>query len=708
MIALSNFFQNQIASKQGVEWFRKLIIQNLKGTEDIDLSSFITGWGTISRKLQYETGKFSPGGHSFTIQDSKDLGKFLFTLGQEFGTEFWMDKEYTIDFGFLNEQTEDTIDVGTFKINSKGEDRIGGSISISSQDNIKELSDFKVCTTIDARDVFDYDSSSFDDTRGFQEVIKYGTHKLVINGNDKKQLKQRDNPFSITVGFPNLDTGDVEGSSAGHTKNHVWYFPFQNSIDKTSSLYENGAVKIYFWDYIDDRWVAFAGSEVTDLDITVETVSGVDGIYVTIEDPDNVTTFTGDSFTEYVNGTGTHFNQDDEDERDVAIAIETIDNLQDGSSDHDPNPARIIKDLLTNSRFINFASTVLDLSDLDNPNLDFSFDRTYNFLDNSNAVINTNFVKEVSLLKIIESIIGVSAMFFYSVPKRSGADKRFKLQIQQPFNPCTDKPVSSLNFSTKDYIGSLDIKTSSDTQVDQVKVTNFDSSKSSKDSFDLKRTPVPAATKGRILQFGTESNPNVYWFNSSGIAGAIASRYLNWFKEPIELYNIGVGKSGVSTEIFDFIQVHDSKSDVTKNVQIYETKLPIGNGNVSLVGKRFEQLFNPDVDEPLKKWAFVTAGGTHTGSNNSANLVDSTAKFQTWKVKIGDTIRNDTDGSEGAVNSIVSETELAVSLSGGTDNDFDTSDVYYLGVECASFVTANVAPNGKVTDPHTGESWHTF
>ena len=183
---------------------------------------------------------------------------------------------------------------------------------------------------------------------------------------------------------------------------------------------------------------------------------------------------------------------------------------------------------------------------------------------------------------------------------------------------------------------------------------------------------------------------------------------MNWFKEPQDIYRLNVGKAGVSTEIFDFIQVHDEISDVTKNVQIYETTLPLDNGQVPLQGKRFEQLFNPDVDEPLKKWSFATAGGTHTGSNNSSNLVDSAAKFQTWKVKAGDTIRNDTDGSEGSVNSIVSETELSVSLSGGTDDDFDTSDVYYLGVECASFATTNEAPNGKVTAPHTGESWHAF
>ena len=146
MITLSSFFQNEISSKQGGEPFRKLIVTDLKGTQDIDLSSFITNWGTITRKLQYETGKFTAGGHSFSMMNTEDLGKFLFTLGQELGTEFWMDKEYVINFGFLNGQTEDTIDVGTFRINSKREDRISGSISLSAKDVMNQLADFTVCT----------------------------------------------------------------------------------------------------------------------------------------------------------------------------------------------------------------------------------------------------------------------------------------------------------------------------------------------------------------------------------------------------------------------------------------------------------------------------------------------------------------------------------------------------------------------------------
>jgi len=71
--------------------------------------------------------------------------------------------------------------------------------------------------------------------------------------------------------------------------------------------------------------------------------------------------------------------------------------------------------------------------------------------------------------------------------------------------------------------------------------------------------------------------------------------------------------------------------------------------------------------------------GTHTGGNNESILTDSTANWQT-NAHVGKTITNSTDSSSGVVYANTATTVSAV-LSGGTDNDWDTSDAYSLGEE---------------------------
>lgn len=69
--------------------------------------------------------------------------------------------------------------------------------------------------------------------------------------------------------------------------------------------------------------------------------------------------------------------------------------------------------------------------------------------------------------------------------------------------------------------------------------------------------------------------------------------------------------------------------------------------------------------------------GTHDGSNNAAIMTDSTATF-TVNEFIGFTIKNTTDGSEGFITANTTTTVTAT-LAGGTDDDWDTSDVYEIG-----------------------------
>lgn len=90
--------------------------------------------------------------------------------------------------------------------------------------------------------------------------------------------------------------------------------------------------------------------------------------------------------------------------------------------------------------------------------------------------------------------------------------------------------------------------------------------------------------------------------------------------------------------------------------------------------------------------------GTHTGANNStATLTDSGASFVANGVKEGDRVYNITDGSSGRVKSVDSATQLTIHpLTGGTDNDFDTNDIYSVSLQDSQL---------SVTATGTAVSW---
>ena len=66
--------------------------------------------------------------------------------------------------------------------------------------------------------------------------------------------------------------------------------------------------------------------------------------------------------------------------------------------------------------------------------------------------------------------------------------------------------------------------------------------------------------------------------------------------------------------------------------------------------------------------------GAHTGANGAATLTDSGASFKTDQL-IGQVIFNTTDGSSGTITDN-DATTITATLSGGTDDDWDTDDVY--------------------------------
>jgi hypothetical protein len=74
-------------------------------------------------------------------------------------------------------------------------------------------------------------------------------------------------------------------------------------------------------------------------------------------------------------------------------------------------------------------------------------------------------------------------------------------------------------------------------------------------------------------------------------------------------------------------------------------------------------------------FATVAVAGTHTGSNDSSVLSDSNADFVTDGIQVNDVIFNTTDGSYGKVTGVTATTVTAT-LTGGSDNDWDTDDAY--------------------------------
>lgn len=91
--------------------------------------------------------------------------------------------------------------------------------------------------------------------------------------------------------------------------------------------------------------------------------------------------------------------------------------------------------------------------------------------------------------------------------------------------------------------------------------------------------------------------------------------------------------------------------------------------------------------------------GTHTGSDNSASLQDTSSgrDFTLWGVALGDTVWNLTDGSYGTVTAVTATSITLSGLSLGTDNDFDQDDEYYIDVAARSSALSGRATTGSAS-----------
>lgn len=95
--------------------------------------------------------------------------------------------------------------------------------------------------------------------------------------------------------------------------------------------------------------------------------------------------------------------------------------------------------------------------------------------------------------------------------------------------------------------------------------------------------------------------------------------------------------------------------------------------------------------------------GTHDGLDNASTLTDSGASFT--QDLVGLIIDNVSDGSSGSISAVGPPTNLSVTLTGGTDNDWDTTDGYTIavagGIEPGEYIGVGGTPT--VTELNQGD-----
>lgn len=118
---------------------------------------------------------------------------------------------------------------------------------------------------------------------------------------------------------------------------------------------------------------------------------------------------------------------------------------------------------------------------------------------------------------------------------------------------------------------------------------------------------------------------------------------------------------------------------------IYDGIVNFGNSDVHIQIHQDGAVLTDDY------WNYGWQSGTHTGSADAAVLTDSTQSWTTneWA---GYTLVNVTDGSRGKIESNTATTiTLVDGLYGGTEDDFDASDVYRIAVPINGDSTAGIS-----------------
>ena len=106
--------------------------------------------------------------------------------------------------------------------------------------------------------------------------------------------------------------------------------------------------------------------------------------------------------------------------------------------------------------------------------------------------------------------------------------------------------------------------------------------------------------------------------------------------------------------------------------------------------------------DPTPLATITAVGGAHTGATSATVLTDANADFVNDGVANGDVVTNLTDGSTGTITGQTGTTITVTALAGGTDNDWDTSDLYSVSVAAGA---TNVGTLGTLTEITADLEW---
>ena len=147
-------------------------------------------------------------------------------------------------------------------------------------------------------------------------------------------------------------------------------------------------------------------------------------------------------------------------------------------------------------------------------------------------------------------------------------------------------------------------------------------------------------------------------------------------------YELEVTDEDGNVELIGLDVISAIKIGISKSVERSTNFRPFSD---SLIARDTAQIktikYSVEGDTTVVKTAIarpVLFSGAHSGSSGSATLTDSGRDFSALGIRVNtDIIKNTTDSSEGVITNISTDT-ITVTLAGGTDNDWDTSDAYQI------------------------------
>ena len=387
----------------------------------------------------------------------------------------------------------------------------------------------------------------------------------------------------------------------------LYYFPVQNYTDW-------GKVRIWYYDYIGQKWCDFHANNLSNVNVGFIRSYAIDagevrGLYLQIRNQDAIYNqqqsllavaqeYKWDSYnswSKYLNGTGGYFNST---EPNPQLCIEfAYSSISVNSLYYNSIPSAILYEILTSDRLCNLPSTMLDWKTFVAGSLDttYSWDAVTSFFLNSGSYSNCarmNVVvdKSTSIMSILEDIVYKAGLIIYASSIRS-TDRRLKLMINKDYDHATQNPPAQLTFSTEDSVSKLVIDHNSDNLTNKILLQRFvQMHYYGRNGYFTNVVKTEVATLYKELTIGSET-PMSWWLdNTLGNATAkiseVAQNYLNKYSTAWETCSIELDLKGIVIEPADYIKIYDHKADEYIVVQVYDWKLDLDNGKVSITGKK--------------------------------------------------------------------------------------------------------------------------